>query len=129
MRTLAILAAGACCAAAPAAAQTAQAWSGDAMAMSRDGEVMLHGTGGVQTATCERGSATVSGSSNRATITGACEHLIVGGSDNEVRVQLASGARIHVGGSRNRVLWSVARGGRAPEVVRGGEGAVVEQAR
>ncbi len=116
-------------AAVPAAGQTARATSGDAVAIARPGEVIVGGSGARQRLSCDRGTAFVGGERNIAEITGACDRLVVGGSRNEVRVRLAPGAQVNVGGTGNRVIWTLAGDGAPPQVVTGGEANVVERGR
>ncbi|MGL5837988.1 MAG: DUF3060 domain-containing protein [Sphingorhabdus sp.] len=55
---------------------------------------------------CKGGPAIVDGSSNDVRFTGQCSSLSVAGSDNEVTINLAPGAKIMVDGSSNDVNWS-----------------------
>ena len=62
---------------------------------------------------CSGGTATISGASNRMTVTGGCRHLVIEGADNEVRVELASKGVIRIVGASNRVQWTTPDGSKA----------------
>ena len=62
---------------------------------------------------CSGGTATISGASNRMTVTGGCRQLVIEGADNEVRVELASKGVIRIVGASNRVQWTTPDGSKA----------------
>ena len=62
---------------------------------------------------CSGGTATISGASNRMTVTGGCRQLVIEGADNEVRVDLASKGVIRIVGASNRVQWTTPDGSKA----------------
>lgn len=59
------------------------------------------------------GVATISGASNRITVTGRCSKLVIEGAANEVQVELASKGVIQVTGANNRVQWTTPDGTKA----------------
>ncbi|MCW2363858.1 MULTISPECIES: DUF3060 domain-containing protein [Sphingobium] len=62
---------------------------------------------------CGGGTATISGASNRMTVTGGCQQLVIEGAGNEVRVELASKGVIRIVGASNRVQWTTPDGSKA----------------
>ena len=62
---------------------------------------------------CSGGTATISGASNRMTVTGGCKQLVVEGADNVVRVELASKGVIRIVGASNQVQWTTPDGSKA----------------
>ena len=56
---------------------------------------------------CNGGRAHIQGASNELTITGACSSLTIEGAANIVRIDLAPGAPVRIGGASNQVNWSM----------------------
>jgi hypothetical protein len=67
-----------------------------------------------RTVACGGGTATVDGDGGAFDITGACQALVVRGSGNQVRADLASGAEIRIDGSGNRIAYHLSGGTALP---------------
>ena len=84
----------------PAAAQAKPSHGGDGVHIEGAGQENRH-------LDCNGGSAHIQGASNELTITGACSSLTIEGAANIVRIDLAPGAPVRIGGASNQVNWSM----------------------
>jgi hypothetical protein len=79
-------------------------------ALAQTPSVQFAGSNQATTLDCAGGGAQIAGSNNRLTLTGRCTTLGVFGSNNTVRVALATNARIQFAGSNNAVTWTSPNG-------------------
>ncbi|MEJ5978115.1 DUF3060 domain-containing protein [Novosphingobium sp. PS1R-30] len=84
-----------------------------ALASPASAQATFEGAGDQGELDCGGGIATISGASNRMTVTGGCSQLVIEGADNEVRVELASKGVIRIVGASNRVQWTTPDGSKA----------------
>lgn len=86
------------------------------------------GAGGGGTIDCGGDTATITGASNRMTVTGRCKALVIEGAGNVVQVDLAPKGTIRITGASNTVTWRAPDGSR-PRLVVAGAGNRIARAR